>query len=336
MPENTEKMVFFDLKDNSYDRYLALFFLFFELAGYTVVVKFRPGFVGRWATSLIFQDCKRFCFAWKAPAQPHMSITNDPRRQHQFDFLLTHNYFGNGMQGHFVPMPMVDSFYAQNIFRFAEKLQNSVQRPMGVFFAGRFREKEYSRPEVPKYFHCFTRIELLTLIRKNFQPFMKNVDDAAELPLVAEHNVIIVDRDKTNVNPGHLYEVLSCSNFFLAFPGVVMPLCHNIIEAMAFGCIPILQYPDLFHPPLRNRMECLAFKDEESLRRSVLEALNMNAEDIETMRVHVVNYYNQYLTPSAVVGNILEKRGDEKQLVLNAEYESVRFLMKEDMTITHY
>ena len=37
-------------------------------------------------------------------------------------------------------------------------------------------------------------------------------------------------------------DALAKADFFLACPGVGMPLCHNLIEAIAAGAIPILQY----------------------------------------------------------------------------------------------
>lgn len=318
------QFVYFDLISNPYDRYLALLFRFFEISGYTVVVRFRFRFLGQWATSLALRQCRSLRLTTAAPAAV-LTVTNDPVRAADFDFYLSHDYFGRDQSGHFVPMPMVDSFYEQGLYRETESLQFQSNRPVGIFFAGRFRERHYNRPEVGRFFGCFTRTELLARVQSHYSDRLQNLPAANERP--AKRGLVIVDRDRANIKPTLLYQVLSNSNFFLAFPGVVMPLCHNVIEAMAFGCIPVLQYANLFHPPLQHGVHCIGFSDEPSLTRAIDMALTMEEEEIERMRSHVITYYNHYLAPQAAVDQILKSKGREKRLVLNAEYQSVRYLM---------
>jgi len=149
----------------------------------------------------------------------------------------------------------------------------------------------------------------------------KNIDNVDLLS-----KLIIIDREKSNVEPEDLYKILSDVNFFLCFPGVVMPLCHNVVEAMGFGCIPILQYPDLFHPPLINGVNCLSFSDEQTLLSAISKARNLREPEIEIVRKNVIEYYNSYLDPKAMVKNLVEARGVHKNVFIIAESNSVKIL----------
>lgn len=318
------RVVYFDLKDNPYDRYLTLFFMFLEISGYHVAIKFRSGFVGKWATALALQSCKNVDFVFRRPQHTLASFTNDPNRESDFDFLLSHDYFSTNQNGHFVPMPMVDSFYEQKIFKQAFKDMPRNLRSIGIFFAGRFQG--YTRNEVQDLFHCFSRTQLLNLLKVNFSKELVLIKEASDLEQQRVANVVIVDRDQANISPQQLPGVLSRSNFFLCFPGVVMPLCHNAIEAMAFGCIPILQYPNLFHPPLEHGINCLSFSDEQTFKTCISEGLQMSENQTTAMRMNVLEYYHEYLAPESAIANVLKEKGIRKKLFLNAEYQSVKLL----------
>ena len=42
-----------------------------------------------------------------------------------------------------------------------------------------------------------------------------------------------------------------------------MPMCHNIIESMAVGVIPITNYPEWFDPDLEHMKNCIVFDDQK-------------------------------------------------------------------------
>src|SRR3990167_5062911 len=69
----------------------------------------------------------------------------------------------------------------------------------------------------------------------------------------------------------HIQKELSMFDFFLAPPGVQMPLCHNIIEAIAVGTIPFTNYYNWFEVPLEDGKNCIAFNDEKELLQRLLD-----------------------------------------------------------------
>ncbi len=97
---------------------------------------------------------------------------------------------------------------------------------------------------------------------------------------------------------------LAKADFFLSPPGIVMPMCHNIIEAMAVGTIPITNYPEWLDPPLRHGRECLAFDDEADLIAQLRQALAMDPAQIESLRRGVIEYYERHLRPDGFVRRV--------------------------------
>lgn len=90
---------------------------------------------------------------------------------------------------------------------------------------------------------------------------------------------------------------------------------------MSVGCVPILQYRDMFYPQLEHRKNCLYFDDEEDLKRVVRTAIEMSNSDIANMRQNVVRFYSEHLSPKAVVDRIAGPA--TKSIYLNAEHISV-------------
>lgn len=325
-PPANGKTVYFVLNDNPYDRYLYMLFMLFEINGYHVVIQYRFGFLSRWATSFVVQGNNNVTFSFSARGTFEAYFTNIPAREHRADFLISHDYFNPRSKGHFVPMPMVDSFY---IYKFHEASARNAafsDRNVRIFFAGRFDEDGYSRHELSTYFQCFNRITLFNLIKINFPEHLIVNPPLDELNSLKPEKIVIYDRRASNIEPFQLIEVLRQVNFFLAFPGVVMPLCHNIIESMSLGCIPILQYPHLFHPPLVSGKNCLSFHDEESLKIVVQKALHADHEEINLMRNNVIRYYSQYLSPEGAIENLMSEKGHTKEVFLIAENNSVKLM----------
>lgn len=89
-----------------------------------------------------------------------------------------------------------------------------------------------------------------------------------------------------------------------------MPMCHNAIEAMAVGTIPLLEYPEYFHPPLQTGVNCIAFQGQSNLLEQVKRIKNMSREEVYQLRKAVISYYEKYLAPSAWV----ERLADDKEV----------------------
>ena len=106
-----------------------------------------------------------------------------------------------------------------------------------------------------------------------------------------------------------------------------MPLCHNLIEAMSVGCIPILQHGHLLNPPLQNGVDCLSFDSEDELLDVLDRVPSFTAAEVEGMRRNVAAYYQAHLTPTAVIGELERRRATLRSLRMNAEWPSTKILL---------
>jgi hypothetical protein len=93
------------------------------------------------------------------------------------------------------------------------------------------------------------------------------------------------------------------SEFALCPPGVTIPFCHNLIEAMHNSCIPVLQYADLLNPNLVQNKNSFQFNDEYEFVSTVKKILSMNEINVSSMKNEVHEYYNSYLWPASVIKN---------------------------------
>jgi glycosyltransferase involved in cell wall biosynthesis len=129
---------------------------------------------------------------------------------------------------------------------------------------------------------------------------------------------VLCETQHCNIPRERWLEALSKADFFLACPGVGMPLCHNVIEALATGCIPILQYADYLPPPLQDGVNCLAFKTSAELQEIAARALTMSPGQIHTLRGNVRAYYDGFLAPKRFTEKLFSGLRRERTLLINA------------------
>lgn len=96
-------------------------------------------------------------------------------------------------------------------------------------------------------------------------------------------------------DPRRWLSELAEADFFLCLPGSHMPMCHNAVEAMMSGAIPILAYDAWFSPHLRDGIECLTYRDLAGLQPAIERALGMREDAVHEMRRRVLEYYQKYL-----------------------------------------
>ncbi len=119
--------------------------------------------------------------------------------------------------------------------------------------------------------------------------------------------------------PEKWLEELSSANFFLALPGSHMLMCHNAIECMAVGTIPIISYENWFFPNLINGKNCLTYRTLDDLKSVIKYANSLDAVTLKNMRQAVSDYYDQYLNILKVSHFLKNFRGMQLQLYINHE-----------------
>jgi hypothetical protein len=211
-----------------------------------------------------------------------------------------------------MPYPIHPVHAGRDLRERLEKSRLSEKR-MRIFFSGD-REGyvknriDYPRPKLP-------RLDVINAILKGMGDNVLLVQGEKHLNSVWAsgyvNKCLIMDQDQFRIDTTNWLNTLATSDFFLCPPGYVMPMCHNAIEAMAVGAIPIINYPEWFDPHLEDLQTCIAFDDKDDLLSKLNQVLKMGAEPIARMRQRVIDYYDNYLTPEPFVHKIESSERDK-------------------------
>lgn len=175
-----------------------------------------------------------------------------------------------------------------------------------IMFSGNYHESSYNK-SFKEYPHVINRFKALQ--------FLKNsVNDISYPESKSEYfqsNKFFqwIDWNSASnlerrIDEHEWLKVLSSSSFSLCLPGVHMPMCHNIIESMAVGTIPITQYGFLFDPPLVHGKNCIKFDNAQDLLTKLDEINKMSDSQIEELRTNVIDYFENHIDPKNVIREI--------------------------------
>ncbi|NDC77187.1 MAG: hypothetical protein EBZ67_04855 [Chitinophagia bacterium] len=131
----------------------------------------------------------------------------------------------------------------------------------------------------------------------------------------------LIDSRRFRVPLEYWMEVLSNFDFFIATPGFYMPQSHNLMEAMATGTVPVLQYHDDLRPRLRPGVDCVGFGDSGNLEEAIRAVLEMDEAEVERLRAGIIEYFSEHVDPSTVVEKLVKaaEGGKGLRLYFNAE-----------------
>lgn len=190
-----------------------------------------------------------------------------------------------------------------------------LEKKVRVFFSG--DTKDYKRNRILYPRPKLTRVQVIDAILNRGGPSLLRVEDKETLDAVLQGNYrqrcAIVDMSKVFVEDW--LNNLARVEFFICPPGYVMPMCHNAVEAMAVGTIPIINYPEWFRPSLRHLENCIAFDDEADLIAKIDLTLRMSPEEVIRMRRNAIDYYEKHLDPVNFV-RAVEARDHDKVTVM--------------------
>ncbi len=193
-------------------------------------------------------------------------------------------------------------------------------RTTRLFFGGNTEEGKYNKNILHDRYDMLTRREMLAVACSAFadEHIHRPREAFAWLSSVEERSFVLCETQHCKIPQERWLDALAKADFFLACPGVGMPLCHNLIEAIAAGAIPILQYASYLPQPLEDGVNCLTFIDRESLGHAVQRAVSMQPAEIRQMRANVRAYHDEYLSPGRFTRMLLSGAGSGKTLLMNA------------------
>jgi hypothetical protein len=239
--------------------------------------------------------------------------------------------FGDGLPEHKVeayhlPYPLHPRFYGTHLNNSDFDVYRKQKRTTRIIFSGNFDRKLYSKPILKERFPgTISRVEALDHISA------KHAEDSRILRTATKEDLYRRLGSKPEVREFIISEartpdedwlsILSKGDFYLCLPGVGMPWSHNAIETMALGTIPILQYNELFYPPLEHLKNCISYSSYDSLDEAIQMALTMSEEQVKEMKEAVIKYHDQYLATSQTLDRIQSfVQSDEESMFLTLPF----------------
>ena len=204
--------------------------------------------------------------------------------------------------------------YTQGLDKNVEALRLN-QRKLRIFFAGNAIAQGYSLSKLRERYNQLTRHEGVTAALELMDK-VKTVEDTAEFldmvnngPYLNECRLLMTNRT-VKLSVADYWDTLSKSDFFLCFSGTDLPQCHNSVEAMAVGTIPIIAYPDWFFPALEDGKNAILYSGTEDMKAKILKILAMPNEEILHMRKNVLEYYEKHLSNRSFIEKVENHMGD--------------------------
>ncbi len=221
-----------------------------------------------------------------------------------------------------MPYSMHPKLYSLVDQKSLKQLRNG-NRKIRIFFSGSIDPKTYSGRGFWKKtdFNLMPRAQIIAAIKSNLSDKVCLIKSQQELMSAmtsdSRGKLILSDRKQFSVPQKQWLSLLSDCDFFICPPGIDMPLCHNAIEAMAVGSIPLINYPNWFSPNLRDFQNCIVFKDETELIEKIQMVLAMPQEQILAIRKNVIDYYERYLNLDIFYQQLMNAKPKQMTLFIN-------------------
>jgi hypothetical protein len=183
------------------------------------------------------------------------------------------------------------------------------RRPVLALFGGRVQAQAYSKGSVPLIYGCLNRVQALQAFAEAFGSRYAPIRSPEQWQArLAEGypGLLSIDSADQVVAPAQWLQALAQARFFLALPGVRYPMSHNLIEAMAVGTVPVLEYPELMHPPLQDGVNCVVYRGQDDIPRVAEQLRCLSSMRWLQMSQAVMGYYDAHLQPTAAVAKVLQ------------------------------
>jgi hypothetical protein len=325
-PPDAGKTVLFDLHDidtipnNSFGRLTYLLVMLFHENGYTICIRPNMRFITSFSALKYKNMILQFepVFTWKkSHSAKYLCISDRVRTEHSTSVLL--DYSEKPTPSEFresIPMPFV---MHPKIYRLGlhKGLQTLRETPTAIrlFFGGNLNTRQYDSEKMTSKYGKLSRMKVIQALRTHLHDRHKreihNQKDLLDI-LESKHGGFSWIADPgLRIEISQWLKLLAQCDFFLACPGVSKPMCHNCVEAMSVGVIPVLEYPEFFHPPLVHGINCLIYDGEEDLLNKVNKVFSLDIPTINRLKQGAIDYYEAHLSPESFGDTIASLTGGD-------------------------
>ncbi len=188
----------------------------------------------------------------------------------------------------------------------------------GIFFAGRLKA---NYENVGGNFGVMTRLQIVESLRRRFPGDILERLNAT----VSDEQIVLLDASTSPLSTAEWLPTLAQHNFFVCCPGVCQPMCHNVIEAMSVGTIPIIEYGDRFSPKLMDGVNAIRFEGEAGLVAAISRIQRFSSEDLARIRSQTIAYYERYLRGDKFLARLREHQPGETPIAISMPFHDANF-----------
>ena len=205
-------------------------------------------------------------------------------------------------------------------------LNKNWEHKRGVFFYG--QDDLLSEDILWAKFKLNSRASVFSFLQMSDLKMLKpeSFDELMSMIEVRDNEFYFIDGKKFRIPPENWLNVLSSFRFFIATPGMIMPQCHNLVEAISMGVIPILQNPSKFLDGLEDNINCLSFTNIDELPSVIHHAISMSENEISRISKNVIQFYKNNIDPLSFMQLIDKSECKRLRLLYNAEEISLKNL----------
>ncbi len=268
--------------------YLNLFFRIRMTYKEPIVIKFsllRMLFLAKWFNQLDYIYFEK----------PFSKLTKFKTFSHhkKADFTVNYNYrkiySSNKYEANVLPYIMHPGNYLQPEVEVLPK-------KIGILISGNFEKKIYDTNVIPDNFGMLNRWQVYQEVLKHNRllsitgnELIQNLESGK-----FKDNLVLMKWQSGAIPTSKWRYYLSAADFIFCAPGMTMPMCHNVLEAMSVGVIPILNYPHWLNPSLQDDFNCLVYQNTSEIKLAIDKALSLSAEKKNEMAKNVIEYYKKY------------------------------------------
>lgn len=222
----------------------------------------------------------------------------------------------------FFPILMHPNRMIDNVADNHDRFVDSQNRNIGILFIGN-TDKSYEKytGQMHDCYGLYTRREVVKHVMSRFPVHVVRPEsEAALLNMInakdMSNKIVIIDRFRVDENYFSLYKK---SRFHLWTPGFCMPYCHNTIESMACGAIPLYQsFP--YYPDMIEGYNCLSYNDFDELDNVIIRILEggIPSYELDSMSKRTRELYDTHFSKKAIKQKIDSFIADE-----NTPYEKL-------------
>lgn len=204
------------------------------------------------------------------------------------------------------------------------------ERRKSVFFAGKLK-KSYRVSEIENQFGVVNRGSLIDAIKQQLSEHIQPVDstNVAKQRSTSRISIELFDSTQDSITPNDWLPTLARYSFFLCCPGVCQPMCHNVIEAMSVGTIPLLEYADRFSPILVDGVNAICFRGTSGLVDAIDRIDSLSYNEIATMRQHVIAHYETHLRGDRFLASLRDQSFAEPNRIISLPFHNENYFVAE-------